>query len=85
MRIPFLNCGKAPQKKQKPTAEGVILSELKKAYDIHPVRVMPSAVVAALDEAGFTIISYDDLDNEIALAHQAGVENGVESVYGDER
>lgn len=81
MRIPFLNCGKAPRKTQKPTAESVILSELRKAYDLHPVRVMPGAIVAALDDAGFTIISYDDLDNEIALAHQAG----VESVYGDER
>lgn len=69
MRIPIRKDRRSPRK--KPTAEDVLRSELKKWYDIFPVE-MPSILLSALADDGFTIMSADDLQNEIALAHQAG-------------
>lgn len=66
-----------PQRK-KPTPADVIRSELQKAYDLHPAYLMPGAVIGALEEAGFTIISTDDLDREIAYAYQAGTDDAAE-------
>ena len=58
------------------TPKDVIREKLATAYAIHPGHLMPSAIIAALEEAGFTIIATADLDTEIALAHQAGVDEG---------
>lgn len=44
---------------------------------------MAGSVTAALDAAGFSVISNETLDAEIALAHQAGYEEGRESVRSD--
>ena len=71
----FLRCGK----KKKLNAQDVLRSELKKAHDLHPAWAMPGAVIGALEDAGFTIISNDELDNEIALAFQAGVDSVIEA------
>lgn len=66
------------KKKQGPlTAEDVIGEKLATAHAIHPGHLMPGAIIAALAHAGFRIISDDDYDREIALAHQAGVEEGL--------
>jgi hypothetical protein len=73
----FPNCLKAPQKKM--TAQDVLRAELKKAHDLHPAWAMPGAVITALTDAGFTIISNDELDTEIALAFQAGVDSVAEA------
>ena len=61
------------------TASDVIQSQLQKAYALHPGHLMPGAVIAALGEAGYTILSNDELDNEVALAYEAGVDAGCEA------
>lgn len=58
----------------------MIRAALRDAYDRYPAYPMPSTVIAALADAGFEIISSSDLDDEIALAHQAGYDEGRESV-----
>lgn len=50
------------------------------AHKIHPGYLMAGAVVNALSEAGYTIMSDEQLAAEIALAHQAGHEEAAESV-----
>lgn len=60
------------------TAADVLRSELEKAHDIAPGYVLPGSVVSALEDAGFVIMSADDIENEISLAYQAGVDS-VES------
>lgn len=75
MRFPALN----RQKKHVPspiTPEDVIRECLATAHAIHPGHLMPGAIISALSEAGFRIISDEDFDREIAAAHQAGVEEG---------
>jgi hypothetical protein len=74
MRIPLRSRRRKPPEKLTP--EDVIRGQLQTAHAIHPGHLMPGAVVSALTDAGFTIISEDDLDSEIALAHQAGVDEG---------
>lgn len=59
----------------KLTASDVLRAELEKQRDIAPGYLLPSSVIAALEEAGFSIMSADDIDNEIALAFQAGVDS----------
>lgn len=66
------------KKQGPPTAEDVIGEKLATAYAIHPGHLMPGAITSALDDAGFRIISDEDFDREIALAHQAGVNEGLE-------
>ena len=66
------------RKPRKVTAEDVLSQELQKAHRLHPNRLLPSSVIAALDDAGFIIISHDDLENEIALAHAAGREEAMD-------
>ena len=49
---------------------------MQKVYSIYPARMMPSAIIRLINEAGFVVISEPDLDAEIALAFQAGQESG---------
>ena len=72
MRIPLRLPGKKAKTPKPPTALDVLRAELAKAYELHPAYLMPGSIVTALEEAGFTIISHDDLDREIALAYAAG-------------
>ena len=58
----------------------VINEQLDLARALHPGYLMAGAVVVALEEAGYTIMSEDQLQAEIALAHQAGHEEGRASV-----
>lgn len=76
MKITVPNRPKRLQRKL--TAEDVILPVLERGHDLHPAYLMPGAVTYALREAGFVILSTDDLDNEIALAYQAGVDSVTE-------
>lgn len=68
------------RKKQQPTSEQriheIIQDKLTTAYAIYPGHLMPGAIIAALAEDGFRIISDEDFDREIAAAHQAGVNEG---------
>ncbi len=59
-----------------PTPESVISAVMQKAYSIYPARMMPNAVIRSLADAGFVIMSEDEIQAEIVLAFQAGVENG---------
>lgn len=68
-----------PKRPKKLTAQDVLRSELKKAHDLYPAWAMPGAVIGALEDAGFTIISNDDLDTEIELAFQAGADSVLEA------
>jgi len=43
-----------------------------------PYRHVSNAVVNALRDAGWTIMSLDQMENELALAHQAGFSEGAE-------
>lgn len=61
---------------KKPTPQDVIREQLATAYAIHPGHLMPGAIISALSDASFRIISDEDFDREIAAAHQAGVEEG---------
>lgn len=72
MRIPRWMWKKSPEV----TAESVILGELQRARAMYPVMMMPSTIINSLNNAGFVIISEADLDAEIALAFQAGEEEG---------
>lgn len=65
------------RRKKKVRPEDVIREQLAKAYALHPGYLMPGAITSALEDAEFRIISEDDLDREIAAAHQAGVEEGA--------
>ena len=49
---------------------------MQKAYSIYPARMMPSAVIRLFADAGFVIMSEDEFQAEIAIAFQAGFENG---------
>ena len=69
MRIPL-------RIRRKATPESAISAVMQKAYSIYPARMMPSAIIRLLNEAGFVIISEADLDSEIVLAFQAGQEDG---------
>ncbi len=65
-----------PRRKAKDrTPESVILAGLQQAHNMYPARMMPSAIISALNDAGFVIVSEADLDAEIALAYQAGEES----------
>ena len=77
MKIPALNCLKPTRKKL--TAQDVLRSELKKAHDLHPAWAMPGAVINALEDAGFVIMSADERESEIAFAFQAGVDSVTEA------
>ena len=57
------------------TAQDVLREQLELAHDIAPGYVMPGSVVSALEEAGFSIMSHDDIQNEVADAFQAGVDS----------
>lgn len=72
MRIPLRTRKKTPEL----TPESIIRAGLQQAYKIHPARVMPSTIIGSLKAAGFVIMSEADLDSEIALAFQAGEEEG---------
>jgi hypothetical protein len=72
MRIPLRTRRKAAPS----TPESAISAVMQKVYSIYPARMMPSAIIRLLNEAGFVIISETDLDAEIALAFQAGQESG---------
>lgn len=72
MRIPL----RPWRKKTKQTPESVILAGLRQAHAMYPSRMMPSAIISLLNDAGFVIVSEVDLDAEIALAFQAGEEKG---------
>ena len=65
---------------RQPTVRDVINEQLMLAHKIHPGYLMAGAVVNALSEAGYTIMSDEQLAAEIALAHQAGYEEAAESV-----
>lgn len=71
MKIPLLK-----RREKKLTATAVIQTQLMKAYDVYPTHMLPSAVVSALEDAGFLILSADQLDYEIQLAYQAGTNDG---------
>lgn len=77
MRIGSVIGRKLGRKRPKP--EDVIREQLATAYAIHPGHLMPGAVMKALSDAGFRVISEDDLQDEIALAHQAGYTEGAEA------
>lgn len=72
MRIPLRTRRKAAPS----TPESVIFEVMQKAYSIHPARMMPSAIIRLLADAGFVIMSEDEIQAEIALAFQAGQESG---------
>ena len=74
MKIPLMK-----RKSEKPTPAGVIQSQLAKAYGMHPARLMPSTVVAALEEAGYLIMSNDQISAEVELAFQAGRESAEDA------
>jgi hypothetical protein len=74
MKLAVRNRRKNPAQKVRP--EDVIRECLATAHAIHPGHLMPGAIISALSEAGFRIISDEDFDREIAAAHQAGVEEG---------
>lgn len=61
------------------TPESVISAVMQRAYSIYPARMMPSAVIHSLADAGFVIMSEDEIQAEIALAFQAGQESGCDS------
>lgn len=65
---------RARKKQTEQTPESAILAGLQRAYDI----MMPSAIIGSLRDAGFVIMSEDQLDAEVALAYQAGEESGRE-------
>lgn len=71
MKIPLRARRKAAEK----TPESVIHAGLQQAYAMYPARMMPSAIIRLLTDAGFVIVSEGDLDAEIALAFQAGEES----------
>lgn len=58
----------------------MINDQLTLAHQLHPGHLMAGAVVNALAEAGYAVISDEQMQAEIALAHQAGYEEGRESV-----
>lgn len=71
---------KTPRKRRsRSIAQEVIQEKLELARDIAPGTVMAGGVIAALDEAGYVIMSHDDLEAEIALAYQAGYDEGREA------
>jgi len=67
-------------KQKQPSAHDVIQEELHTAYAIHPGHLMPSAIITALQEEGYRIVLHDEMESEIALAYQAGYDEGAESV-----
>lgn len=72
MRIPI----RVRRKAVPATPESVISAVMQEAYSIYPTRMMPTAIIRALAEAGFVIMSEDEIQAEIAIAFQAGQENG---------
>ena len=69
----ILRSNRLGDRRRKPTAADVIRSELKKAYDLYPDYLFPASVTTALADAGFTIVSDDDMERELHLAYEAGV------------
>lgn len=65
--------------RRKVTAQDILRSELRKAHDLHPAWAMPGTVINALEDAGFLIMSHDDMENEIAFAFQAGVDSVLDA------
>jgi len=61
-------------KRKKLTACDVLREQLSIAYDLHPGHLLPAAVEAALEDAGFLIMSADQLAAETELAFQAGAD-----------
>jgi hypothetical protein len=49
---------------------------MQKAYSIYPAHMMPSAIIRLFADAGFVIMSEDEIQAEIVLAFQAGEESG---------
>ena len=66
--------------KKQPTILDVINDQLTLAHKLHPGHLMAGAVVAALEAEGYRILSDQEHAAEMALAHQAGYEEAVESV-----
>ena len=63
------------KKKSTPiTARDVLREQLSIAYDLHPGYLMPASIEAALEDAGFLIMSADQLAAETELAFQAGAD-----------
>lgn len=71
MRIPL----RTRRKEAPPTPESVISAVMQKAHSIYPARMMPSAVIRSLADAGFVIMSEDEIQAEIVIAFQAGQES----------
>ena len=71
MRIPL----RTRRKAEKSTPESVISAVMQKAHSIYPARMMPSAVIRLLSDAGFVIVSEDEIQSEIVIAFQAGQES----------
>lgn len=59
-----------------PTPESAISAVMRVAYSLYPARMMPNVVIGLLADNGFVILSEDELQAEIAIAFQAGQENG---------
>ena len=64
---------KSVTRRKKVLPSAIIQDELDKAYAIHPAHLMSGSVISALADAGFRIISEDELADEVACAFQAGV------------
>ena len=75
MRIPLSMRRKAAPS----TPESAISAVMQKAHSIYPARMVPSAVIRLLADAGFVIMSEDEIQAEIVIAFQAGQENGRDS------
>lgn len=71
MRIPLWT----RRKEAPPTPESAISAVMREAYSIYPARMMPSAVIRSLADAGFVIMSEDEIQAEIVIAFQAGRES----------
>ena len=72
MRIPLPMRRKAAPS----TPESAISEVMKKAHSIYPARMMPSAAIRLLADAGFVIMSEEEIHAEIVIAFQAGQESG---------
>jgi hypothetical protein len=57
---------------KKRDVNDVLREVLDRAHSIHPAYTLPGAVTSALEEAGYTIISHEEFDREMALTYQAG-------------
>lgn len=64
----------------KPSARDVINDQLTLARQLYPGYLMAGSVINALEDAGYVVLDRDQFDDEIALAHSAGFQEGAESV-----